>query len=156
MNFFSSYSRCIGKIVSIQDSIITCDEPYSNCLIGELVCFNNNINSKVIHSIPLLFQITFFNSNKKRTLYSSSKRSYSSSDKKKHNSPLAARLSRYLKRARNGIFLLVSQLWSCADKIRLLVLIILKGVVGTNLEYRHVYRFAVSILLPTTTSTGST
>ena len=70
----------------------------------------------------------------------------------KRNSPLAARRSHTVM----AFFLLVSQLWSCADKIRLLVLIILKGVVGTNLEYRHVYRFAVSILLPTTTSTGST
>jgi len=48
MNVFSSYSHYVGKIVSIQDSIITCDEPYSNCFIGELVCFNNNINYKGI------------------------------------------------------------------------------------------------------------
>jgi F0F1-type ATP synthase alpha subunit len=47
-NTFSSYSHYVGKIVSIQDSIITCDEPYSNCFIGELVCFNNNINYKGI------------------------------------------------------------------------------------------------------------
>ena len=44
MNIYSIFYHYVGKIVSIQDSIITCDERYSNCFIGELVSVNHYIN----------------------------------------------------------------------------------------------------------------
>jgi len=38
----------VGKISTIQDSIVLCHFPISNTFIGELVCFNESINQKGI------------------------------------------------------------------------------------------------------------
>ena len=47
-NIIKKKLSSIGKISTIQDSIVLCYLPISNSFIGELVCFNENINQKSI------------------------------------------------------------------------------------------------------------
>ena len=53
---FFKTSHYIGKISNIQDSIILCDEMYSNPFVGEIVYFNNNTFYK-----GLVFEISLKN-----------------------------------------------------------------------------------------------
>jgi F0F1-type ATP synthase alpha subunit len=55
-NLFLNTSHYIGTISNIQDSIILCDDIYSNPFIGEIVYFNNNPSTK-----GLVFEISLKN-----------------------------------------------------------------------------------------------